>query len=88
MRTNIKIGLTSKEVINSRNKYGSNKLTTKKKNTFLQLIIESLSDPIIKILLIALAIKIIFLFQDSNIFETLGIAISVFLATFISALSE
>lgn len=88
MKTNIKIGLTDKEVINNRSKYGSNKLTSKKKNTFLKLVIESLSDPIIKILLIALAIKILFLFQDSNIFETLGIAVSVFLATSISALSE
>ena len=52
MRTNIKIGLSSKEVINRRNKYGSNKLTSKGKNSFFQLIIESLSDPIIKILLI------------------------------------
>lgn len=88
MKTNIKTGLSNNEVISNRNKYGSNKLTSKKKNTFLKLVIESLSDPIIKILLIALAIKILFLFQDSNIFETLGIAVSVFLATFISALSE
>lgn len=88
MKTNIKTGLSSKEVSINRTKYGSNKLTTKKKNTFIRLVIESLSDPIIKILLIALAIKIVFLFQDSNIFETLGIAVSVFLATFISALSE
>ena len=88
MKTNIKTGLSSKEVSINRTKYGSNKLTIKKKNTFIRLIIESLSDPIIRILLIALAIKIVFLFQDSNIFETLGIAVSVFLATFISALSE
>ena len=88
MKTNIKTGLSSKEVSINRTKYGSNKLTTKKKNTFIRLVIESLSDPIIRILLIALAIKIVFLFQDSNIFETLGIAVSVFLATFISALSE
>ena len=60
MKTNIKTGLTDKEVTNNRNKYGSNKLTSKKKNTFLKLVIESLSDPIIKILLIALAIKILF----------------------------
>lgn len=88
MKTNIKTGLSSKEVSINRTKYGSNKLTIKKKNTFIRLVIESLSDPIIRILLIALAIKIVFLFQDSNIFETLGIAVSVFLATFISALSE
>ncbi len=88
MRTNIKTGLSSKEVINRRKKYGSNELTSKGKNSFFQLIIESLSDPIIKILLIALAIKVIFLFKDSDIYETVGIFIAIFLATIISSLSE
>ena len=88
MRTNIKTGLSSKEVINRRNKYGSNKLTSKSKNTFIKLVIESLGDPIIKILLIALAIKVIFLFKDSDIYETTGIFIAIFLATIISSLSE
>ena len=88
MNTNINKGLTSKEVLISRKKYGSNKLTIKKKHTLLKLIIESLSDPIIKILLVALAIKIVFLFKNSNIYETLGIALAVFLASFISAISE
>ena len=88
MRTNIKIGLSSKEVINRRNKYGSNKLTSKNKNSFIKLVFESLSDPIIKILLIALAIKVIFLFKDSDIYETVGIFIAIFLATIISTLSE
>ena len=88
MRTNIKIGLSSKEVINRRNKYGSNILTSKNKNSFIKLVLESLSDPIIKILLIALAIKVIFLFKDSDIYETVGIFIAIFLATIISTLSE
>ena len=39
-------------------------------------------------MLIALGIKVIFLFKDSSIYETIGIAISVFLASFISAISE
>ena len=39
MKTNIKIGLTDKEVISNRSKYGSNKLTSKNKNTFLKLVI-------------------------------------------------
>ena len=88
MRTNIKTGLSSKEVINRRNKYGSNKLNSKNKNTFIKLVFESLSDPIIKILLIAWAIKVIFLFKDSDIYETVGIFIAIFLATIISTLSE
>ena len=87
MNTNNKKGLSLEEVIKSRNKYGSNKLTVKKKHTIFSMIIESLNDPIIKILLIALCVKIIFLFKDSNIYETLGIAIAVFLASFISVLS-
>ena len=86
--TSRKTGLSEKEVLDSRNKYGNNKIDIKKRNTFLKLIIESLNDPIIKILLIALGIKILFLFRDSNIFETMGIAIAVFIASFISAISE
>lgn len=88
MNTNNKKGLSNREVIEMRKKYGSNILTNNKKNTFIGLIIESLNDPIIKILLIALLIKVLFLFSDSNIYETLGIAVAVFLASFISAISE
>ena len=81
-------GLTDKEVINSRNKNGSNNITNNKKNSFMKLLIESLGDPIIKILLIALAIKTIFLIQNFDWFETVGIAIAIFLASFISSISE
>ena len=88
MNTNYKYGLSNKEVLDSRRKYGPNKIIKKNKNSFLRLIFESLNDPIIKILLIALCIKVIFLFKDSSIYETIGIAISVFLASFISAISE
>ena len=88
MNTNYKTGLSNKEVLDSRKIYGSNKIIKKRKNSFIRLVLESLNDPIIKILLIALCIKIIFLFKDSSIYETIGIAISVFLASFISAISE
>ena len=50
--------------------------------------LESLGDPIIKILLIALAVKVVFLFRDFDWFETLGILIAIFLASFISSISE
>ena len=88
MNINNRKGLSNEEVKESRNKYGSNILTSKSKNSFFKLIIESLNDPIIKILIIALAIKITFLFNDSNIYETLGIVIAIFLASFVSAISE
>ena len=57
-------------------------------NTFFNLFIETLGDPIIKILLIALAIKTIFLFRDFDYFETMGIVLAVLVASLISAISE
>ena len=81
-------GLSRDEVLNSRKEYGSNKIETQKNNKFLTLLLESLGDPIIKILLIALSIKIVFLFKDFDFYETIGIFIAVFLATFISTISE
>ena len=48
----------------------------------------NLGDPVIKILLAALAVNLIFVFKGGDIAETIGIAISVFLAAFISTLSE
>ena len=81
-------GLNDKQVIENRNKYGDNDIKRVKKNTFFSLLIESLSDPIIKILLIALVIKIVFLFKDFDWFETLGILIAIFLSSLISTISE
>ena len=81
-------GLTSEQVLESRKLNGNNSLSKIKKHTFLQLLIESFGDPIIKILLIALMIKVVFLFKDFDWFETIGILIAVFLATFISTISE
>ena len=82
------MGLDEKEVEESRKKYGTNEITKQKKNTFLKLLLESLADPIIKILLIALAIKVVVLFRDFDWYETLGILIAIFLASFISSISE
>lgn len=81
-------GLSSDEVLISRRKYGSNEISKQKKHGFWHLLLESLGDPIIKILLVALAIKVVFLFRDFDWFETIGILIAVFLATFISTISE
>lgn len=81
-------GLNDEEVIKNRKLYGSNKLTNKKKVTIFGLIIESLNDPIVKILLIALGIKLLLIFNKNDLFETLGIGIAVFLASFISVISE
>ena len=81
-------GLNDDTVIKNRKKYGINSVNETKQNSFISLMIESFGDPIIKILLIALAVKVIFLFKDFDWFETLGIFIAVFLASFISSISE
>jgi len=56
-------GLNEEEVTLSRKKYGTNELTQIKQKTFFRILLESLGDPIIKILLIALAIKLLFIFS-------------------------
>ncbi len=81
-------GLSEKEVVRNRERYGSNRVTKVKGNTFWRLFIESLGDPIIKILLIALVIKLFFVFNKYDIFESIGILIAVLLASLISTLSE
>lgn len=87
MKINSK-GLSIDEVNKSRDKYGNNALASYKKDSFLKQLIRSLGDPIIKILLIALGIKTIFLIQDFDWYETIGIVIAIFLASFISTISE
>ncbi len=81
-------GLSNEEVANKRKEYGNNSISNTTKNNFFRMLLESLGDPIIKILLVALVIKIVFLFKDFDYFETLGILIAIFLSSFISTISE
>ena len=84
----MKTGLTEKEVAESRRKHGNNEISGAERESFIKLLLSTLGDPIIKILLIALAIKTLFLFQDFDWYETIGIVIAIFLASFISSISE
>lgn len=81
-------GLNDAEVIENRKKYGSNELNKSSKDSFFKLLINTLGDPIIKILLIALAIKTVFLFKNFDWYETIGIVIAILLASLISSISE
>ena len=81
-------GLSDKEVIDNRKKYGTNQISKVKSEGFFQLLIASLGDPIIRILLIALGIKLVFLIKDFDWYETVGIVIAIFVASFISTISE
>ena len=81
-------GLSIKQVSENRKKYGTNKLSNHKKQSLLELFLSSLGDPIIKILLIALGIKIILFLDNFDFFETVGIAIAILVASLISTISE
>ena len=81
-------GLNQKNVLINREKYGSNNLIKVKSNSFIKQLMISLSDPMIKILLIALGIKTLFLFKNFDWFETIGILIAIFIASFVSTISE
>ena len=81
-------GLDGAAVLESRRKYGENKLSRAKKKSFFRHFLENLGDPIIKILIAALVINLIFTFRNADWVETIGIAVSVLLATFISTMSE
>lgn len=81
-------GLTDAEVMESRRINGSNSIAFKNENKFIRIFIEALGDPIIKIMLIALAIRFILMFSDADWYETLGMLISILLSSLISSLSE
>ena len=81
-------GLCEPEVERSRREHGANVLSAKKAKSFLSKFISNLGDPIIKILIGALVVNVIFMWGRADWIETAGIAVSILLATFISTLSE
>lgn len=81
-------GLSAAAAEESRRQHGANELSQKKRKNFLLQYLASFGDPIIQILLGALALNVLFLFRNSNWMEAAGIAAAVFLATFVSTLSE
>lgn len=81
-------GLTDTEVNLSREKYGKNCISLKKRQGFWRSFFASFGDPMIKILLAALAINVLFIAQNANWFESVGIALAILLATLVSTISE
>ena len=82
------VGLSSAQVRESRARHGANILSARPSKSFIAHFFSNLGDPVIKILLCALAVNLVFVFRGGDIIETVGIAISVFLAAFISTASE
>lgn len=89
-------GLTDKEVEESRQKYGSNRLSEVESETFWDKLKGNFGDPMIKILCVALIINIVIFFlskagvveADVEWYEPIGIAAAIVLATFVSTFSE
>ena len=81
-------GLNPEQVAASRAAHGSNVLSARKHKSFGRQFLSNLGDPVIRILLCALGVNLIFCFRGGDWFETAGIAIAVSLATLISTLSE
>ena len=81
-------GLTSDEVLESRNKYGANTLIQKKRKSIVRRFLENLGDPIIKILLFAVFAEVVLTLGNCNYFEVFGIVIAILIATTVSTLSE
>ena len=82
--------LTPAEVEVSRTTHGSNTLSVKGKRSFFRRFLSNLSDPVIRILLGALGLNLLFSLTGEGVdwAETGGIALAVLLATLISTLSE
>ena len=82
--------LTAEEAEVSRRTHGSNQLSVRRKKSFFRQFLGNLGDPVIRILLGALVINLVFSLTGEGVdwFETGGIALAVLLATLISTLSE
>ncbi len=81
-------GLSADEVLASRDKYGTNELEREPSAGFIRRFFENLSDPIIRILLIALFLEVLFTFGNCNLIEVFGIVAAILIATVVSTLSE
>ncbi|MCP4699112.1 MAG: calcium-translocating P-type ATPase, PMCA-type [Gammaproteobacteria bacterium] len=82
-------GLSEQEVQESRNRHGSNAVTTQEAETFWDKMIGNFQDPIIIILVVALVITVILAFAGyAEWYEGVGIAFAVVLATVVATWSE
>lgn len=82
-------GLSEKEVVASREKYGSNQLSEQSTTTFWDKLAENLKDPMIIILIVALVVVIFLSFMGyTEWYEGVGIAVAVALATLVATFSE
>ncbi len=84
-----KYGLSSEQVQQSLREHGNNALPTPPRESFWQKLLENFQDPIIRILILALLVNIVFVYMGhGDWIETAGIFAAILLATFVSTWSE
>lgn len=84
-----KFGLNSEQVRTSLEKFGNNTLSQPPRDTFLDKLLDNFKDPIIRILLFALLVNVVFVFMGhGDWIETCGIFLAILLATLVSTYSE
>ena len=81
-------GLTAEEVKRSAILHGNNVLQKEKTKGFFGKFIDNLSDPIIRILIIAVSIEFILTLGNTNYAEIIGIISAITISTLVSTVSE
>ena len=74
-------GLTEKEVLASRQRYGENVLTPPRRQSMWRLYLEKYQDPMVRILLAAALVSLVLSFVKYDFVETIGIIAAIILAT-------
>ncbi len=88
IRYDLRRGLTESAAEDARRAFGRNVLTKKKRPGFFRQFLANFNDPIIKILLGALAINVAVTIRQVNFLECGGIAAAILIATLVSTVSE
>ncbi|MCL2846594.1 MAG: calcium-translocating P-type ATPase, PMCA-type [Firmicutes bacterium] len=81
-------GLCEDEVVTSRNLHGPNTFERKKRKSLIRHFLSNFADPMLRILLIALGIQVVFVFNSGQWIETFGISIAILVAVTVSTISE
>ncbi len=81
-------GLSDGEVERSRKLHGNNRLSEQKTMGFFRRFLSNLNDPVIRVLLLALGLHLILMFRQADWMETVGIAVSILLASIVSTMSQ
>lgn len=75
------LGLTDREVLQSREKNGVNLLTPPKRPSLWKLYLEKFEDPVVRVLLVAAVFSLIISIIENEYAETIGIIAAILLAT-------